>query len=300
MLCAVIYEWSNSVASNINPSVLSLFGIKTPAARLATPVTSVPKPEVPRTALTRVEPDQVVVLEYNGVRYGAVGLTEAQLPELERQRLEIDASNKKVIKTARRLLNGEINPLSDEASNYVSVYRDIAARQGILFEGRFTEVAFGAADTAGYAQFIDRQTAMMNAYYYTSNLTSDVLGYAGLANRAKSESAGGDGAVGGGEDAARYKRAVDRRTQLLAAQFGSPPQALATDADGRISRQGFELTHDRFGKILSVDDKGVFTFYDAAGTAYDAAAYVAAAPDGIIPQLVNHENYRAGKLDGRF
>lgn len=199
-----------------------------------------------------------------------------------------------VLKFVLGLLDGSISATGEVARKmYGDRYVRAIESTGAMFEGFFpTGLGEGESYTPAYGKFADRQNAMINAFHYAqaaaaagkllaSRLTSDVL-YPNSPNDP--------------HNMHMAKADVENAVSVLGVQFAFMDEIVKTNEDGTSSFTGFEVSHDRFGKLLSVDASGAITLYDADGTAYSMADYDAARPDGVIPELANLVAGRSGLI----
>lgn len=258
----------------VSASVLQLFGIA------AKPIGKV---VVPETASQR--------------SFDTAGLTADQLSFVGTRGTLVDPEHWRDFQSlSKGLRDGSASPLSDLAAKMAKGEIELAASRGLLFEGKFLAGA-GDSGTIGHADFADRQTAMLNAYHYSR----DLIPHAKQAAHYMSTFSAADlGDPLNAKDLADAERDYRRGESMLRVQFGFDQPLITIAADGTATFDGFEVVHERFGRMLSVDAGGAITFFDQAGTAYTGAKYDAARPDGIIPELVNQLTLQAGRLDGRF
>ena len=190
-----------------------------------------------------------------------------------------------------RLAAGTLSPLSDEAASLadVSLARvdRWAAAPGEADEGWFALAKASFAGTAaGQAAFVDRQTALLNAYHYGSDLAKsarDVAHY----TRLNAAVAAGRITGGYGHELDNTTRQMDRSAAMLKAQFGLTADVVQKTADGSSAFQGFEVRHETYGLLMTVAADGAITLHDAGGTGHSAADYNGRNPDAFIPELQN-------------
>lgn len=197
-------------------------------------------------------------------------------------------------------LDGTVSATGDLARK---VYGERYIRQiestGAMFEGHFLQGAGNEGhNMAGYGKFATRRDAMINAYHYAREAaTNGVLTASARTMAAKETVAPTEGVEYGRASA---QRNYNNATSMLLIQFGFTADAFVKNEDGSTSFAGLEVTHQTYGRMLSVDAKGAVTFYDQAGVAHTGAEYDAARPDGVIPELWNVLNGKSGQIDVRI
>jgi hypothetical protein len=175
--------------------------------------------------------------------------------------------------TARdaRIVNGEISPYDPSLPDVIS--------GGAAFR------------SAGYAKdveardvnFVSRQVAMMSALHWTNAALQPVT-----------QNAISDLIPDWARDMATmttYRNNVGAAALAqgtLKAQFSNTDTLTAKVENGTLTYNTFTVTSAKYGKMLEVDTAGKITFFDQSGNAYDAAAYQAAARDGLIPELADY------------
>ncbi len=181
------------------------------------------------------------------------------------------------------LMSGALSPLDKQFVHDHGESFDYAQQEGLHQIGKFGSFTSDARPI-GYADFQSRDVAMMNAFHRAMRLAGNGTMTAALTSGVEL-----DGDPLGGQLAETRER-MTRNVEYLAAQFNftdTTESMVRLGEDGRYAFTGFEVTHERFGKLLSVDARGVMTFYDQDGTAYSKKAYDEVRPDGLIPELAN-------------
>ena len=173
------------------------------------------------------------------------------------------------------LQSGKESPLTDKFSQSG---RQHAEEHGTRYEGRF--VGTNRLESPGYADFKDRQVAMLNAYHFGSE----------LADQASRARAYGNGVLMGdnvGRAARQAADAVEQYAPIVASQFNMTSDVITKDAAGYATTHGFELRYPEFGLLMSVSDDGEITMYDAQGTAFTREEYAVAETGEYIPEMLN-------------
>lgn len=186
-------------------------------------------------------------------------------------------------------LDGSVSTVGDLARRmYGERYVREIESTGALFEGNFINAATDAETgtlAAADGKFPDRQNAMINAFHYARETARSATYLAAL--KTSDFKYPGSVTTESNVALAGAEKDVANATSVLLTQFSFSASVLRTNDDGTTSFAGLEVSHRRFGKLLSIDDKGAVTLYDADGTAYAMEAYDAARPEGVIPELAN-------------
>lgn len=209
-----------------------------------------------------------------------------------------EADQEKFIGIVLGLIDGSESPIGEEATKLCD-RRFIAQEKaaGRMFEGNFV-TGNGLNDDGSYeigmGAFADRQVAMINAYHYAR-----AAGHATWALIMFNTSSVNPSRYGEqyGRAAFMAERDLVRPLSMLGRQFGFTGTTLATTEDGRQVFSGLTVTHEKYGKMLSIDPNGTVTLYDQSGKAYTEEAYNAAQPEGVIPELWNVVNGKTARLN---